>query len=86
VDASGVTSDGDIFSGIQEYKEILLRTETEQVARNFAQKLLVFATGAEIEFADRDSVEEIVSKGRDTDYPIRSMIHHVVQSDLFGRP
>ena len=86
VDASGVTSDGDIFSGIQEYKEILLRTETEQVARNFASKLLVFATGAEIEFADRDSVEEIVSKGRDTDYPIRSMIHHVVQSDLFGRP
>jgi hypothetical protein len=47
--------------------------------------LLAFATGAETGFADRDAVKEIVSKGRESGHPMRTMIHHVVQSDLFGR-
>lgn len=85
VDTSGVTPEGESFLGIQEYKKLLLKNETDQVARNLASKLLVFATGAEIEFADRDAVEEIVSNGRGNGHPINSMIHQVVQSDLFRR-
>ena len=41
------------------------------------------ATGAEIEFADRDTVERVVARIGDDGYPIRTMIHEVVQSDLF---
>ena len=61
----------------------MLRNDLEQVARNLASQLLVFTTGAEIEFADRDAVETIVARLGDDGYPIRSMIHEVVQSDLF---
>lgn len=85
VDSSGVTPEGDAFSGIEEYKQLLLDEKIDQVARNFASKLLVFSTGAEIEFADRDAVEAIVKSGRDTGHPIKTMIHSVVQSDLFRR-
>ena len=56
------------------------------MARHLASQLLVFATGAEIEFADRDRVEQIVDQGRATGHPIRTMIHQVVQSDLFRQP
>ena len=85
VDASGVTPQGDVFSGIAEYKRLLLQQEVDQVARHFASSLVVYATGAEIEFADRDAVAEIVAHGRDRGHPIRTMIHEVVQSDLFRR-
>jgi len=85
VDASGVTPEGDAFSGIEDYKRLLLSRELDQVARHLASQLLVFSTGAEIEFADRDTVEQIVEQGRTDGHPIRTMIHQVVQSDLFRR-
>ena len=85
VDPSGVTAAGDAFAGIEEYKRLLLRDNLEQVAYHVASQLLVYATGAEIEFADRDTVERIVARGRGEGHPIRAMIHEVVQSDLFTR-
>ena len=83
VDASGVTPGGDAFSDIEEYKALLLDREIEQVARHLASQLIVFATGAEIEFADRDGVEHMLAELGDREYPIRAMIHQVVTSDLF---
>ena len=85
VDPSGVTPEGDAFAGIQDYKQLLLRQELDQVARHLASNLLVLATGAEIEFADRDTVEQIVDQGRIDGHPVRAMVHRVVQSDLFKR-
>jgi hypothetical protein len=83
VDASGVTPEGDAFSGIEEYKQLLLQQELDQVARHLASNLLVFSTGAEIEFADREAVEQVVEQGRADGHPVRTMIQRVVQSDLF---
>ena len=83
VDPSGVTTAGDAFAGMQEYKGVLLK-EIEQIARHLVSQYLVFATGAEIEFADREAVDLLVAKLRDRNYPIRTMIHEVVSSDLFA--
>jgi hypothetical protein len=85
VDASGVTPKGFPFKGIEDYKKLLLDEEVDQVARNLVSKLLVFSTGAEIEFADRDAVEAIVEQGKESGHPMKTMIHQVVQSDLFRR-
>ena len=82
VDASGITSDGEPFAGIEEYKRLLQR-DVEQVARHLVSQLLVYSTGAEIEFADRDGVEDVVEKLSDDGYPFRTMIHEVTKSDLF---
>ena len=84
VDTSGVTPKGDAFSGIAEYKQLLSR-ELDQVARHLASQLLVFSTGADVAFADRDTVEAIVDAGRADGHPVRSIIHQVAQSDLFRR-
>ena len=83
VDPSGVTPGGDAFAGIEEYKALMLRNDLGQVARHLASQFLVFATGAEIEFADRDAVETVTARLGDGGYPLRSMIHEVVQNDLF---
>lgn len=82
VETGGVTPDGKVFGGIDDYKKILLN-DKDQLARNLAQKLLVYSTGAEIQFADREVVEKIVASVRARNYGFRSLIHEVVQSRVF---
>ena len=83
VDTSGVTEDGFPFQDIRGYKQHLKETSTEQVARNVVSKLIAFATGGEIEFADREEVERILEATQEDGYPLRSLIHQVVASRLF---
>lgn len=82
VEKGGELSDGRAFKNIDEYKELLL-TDKDQLARNLAQKLLVYATGADIQFADREVVEQLVTRSREQKYGFRSLIHEVVQSGVF---
>ena len=83
VDAGGVTPDGRSFSGIAEYKRLLLAEEEDQVARHFISQLVVYATGAEVGFADRDELSRLVARSREGGYGVRTIIHHVTQSPLF---
>ena len=85
VDSSGVTPDGDSFGGFNEYQKVLIEKKLKYVARHYASQLLVLATGADVQFADRDEVDAIVAQVETEDYPMRSMIHAVVQSDIFRR-
>ena len=85
VDPSGVTPEGFTFGGFEDYQRFLLEQKLDLVARHMVSQLLVLATGAEVQFADRDDRDEIVSKLAAKDYPLRTMIHEVAQSDLFRR-
>ena len=82
VDSSGTTNDGRKFTGIREFKKHLLAHD-EQVARHFISQLVVYATGGEIQFADREEIERIVRETKPDAFPVRSIIHQVVQSKLF---
>lgn len=82
VDTSGTTEDGFKFAGIQDYKT-QLRGSSEQIARNLTSKLIMFSTGCEIEFADREEVEKILRATQGEGYPLRSLIQHIVASQLF---
>jgi hypothetical protein len=82
VDASGVTEGGFEFTDIRDYRQHLLKSK-QQVARNVLSLLITFATGAEVQFADRDEVEEILQAHRSDDYPLRSLVHAVAQSEVF---
>jgi hypothetical protein len=82
VDASGSTAAGRSFSGFKEFQRILLEREDE-IARNLIQQLIVFATGAEIQFADREEVDRLLEAARVEGYGLRGMILDIVQSRLF---
>jgi hypothetical protein len=84
VDITGTTPQGDTFSGIEEYKRLLLENDVDQVARHMVSQLLVFATGAQIEFADRSEVERIRASLEDRAYPFRTLIHEIAKSSIFG--
>jgi hypothetical protein len=82
VDASGVLPDGRQFHDVRELKQLLLADE-KQIARNLVRQFAVYATGAPIHFADRAQIEKILERANSSHYGVRSLIHELVQSDLF---
>lgn len=75
-------ADGRHFSNVDEYKQLLL-SDPDTLARNLASKLLTYATGAPVQFADREVVEEIVRGLPSHNYGLRTLIHQIVQSRPF---
>jgi mono/diheme cytochrome c family protein len=84
VDASGVTADGQAFKDIHEFKRLLF-AEEEQVARNLTERLVQYATGARVSFADRPHVEAILNRTRAGHFGVRSLICETIYSPLFRR-
>ena len=82
VDSSGVTEDGKKFAGIRGYKRLLMSYE-EDVARNLVSNLIEYSTGGRIQFADRSEIARIVDALKADGYPVRSIVHRVVQSRIF---
>jgi hypothetical protein len=82
VDSSGQLPDGRKFRDVRELKELLLADE-KQIARNLARQLAIYATGAPVRFADREQIEGILQRATSSHYGVRSLIHELVQSELF---
>jgi hypothetical protein len=82
VDASNRLADGREFKDIREFKKLLLADEP-LIARNLVRQLTVFATGAPIRFADRAVIEQILESTKPKGYGVRSLVHAIVQSELF---
>lgn len=82
VDAAGELPDGRPFRDIREFKQ-LLRGEERMVARNLVRQLLVYATGAPARFSERAEVERIVERAQTRAFGVRTLIHEIVQSELF---
>lgn len=80
--AGDVMPDGKKFKDSDQFKKIL-REDPEAIARNVTEKLLVYATGSPIGPADRPAVDAIVQRAREKNYGLRSLIHELVQSELF---
>jgi hypothetical protein len=82
VDSTGQMSDGRTFGGIKEFRVHLLRDE-RILARNLLERLIVYSTGSPVRFAEREDREAMLDRLADRQFGLRSMIHEVIQSDLF---
>lgn len=82
VDATGTLPGGEKFANIDELKRLLLANR-DQVARCVAEKLLAYATGAGISFADKVALEDVVRQTGAKDHGLRTLLHAVVASEPF---
>lgn len=82
IDVSYELADGRAFDSFNDFRR-MISDDPEPIARNFAEKLVVYATGAPIAFSDRKAIEQIVKKTKNNDYGLRSIIAEVVASPLF---
>lgn len=84
VDPSGTTPAGQPFHDVFEYKKLLLGEE-EQLARNFIQRLILYATGAPVSFADRAQVDLILQQSRDSHFGVRTIVRQLVLNPTLFR-
>lgn len=82
VDASYTLSDGREFQNVDDFRR-LIAADPRQLARNVAEKLLVYGTGAPVSFADRGIVDQIADAAADDNYGFRSLIEQVALSPVF---
>jgi mono/diheme cytochrome c family protein len=82
VDPADTLADGRAFKNVDELKALLLENKDE-IARSLATRLVTYATGAPPTAADRPALDAIVAQTRERDYGLRTLVHEVVQSELF---
>ena len=83
VDASGVLPDGRKFGNVRDFKRLLAQDD-RGIARNLVKQLVTYGTGAPVSFGDRPKVEAILDRAKPTGYGVRSLLHAIVESELFG--
>jgi len=82
VDTSGELLDARRFQNIQEF-QALLASNTRPLLENLAEQLAVYSTGRAVAFGDRPQIDAVVEKTSATQGGLRSLIHELVQSELF---
>ncbi|MGC3968113.1 MAG: DUF1588 domain-containing protein [Pirellulales bacterium] len=82
VETSDALADGRKFADCREYKKLLL-ADPDALARGLARQLVTYATGRVTDLADAEAIEQIVDRVRAKSYGFRTLVHEVVQSDLF---
>lgn len=82
VDASYAMPDGREFRDVEGFRELVVAAP-RQLARNVAEKLLVYGTGARMSFSDREAVDKIVEQAAEENYGFRTIVQAVVTSSVF---
>jgi mono/diheme cytochrome c family protein len=82
VDCSGTSPDGVAFKGVQDLRSQVAKSP-ERLAFGVTRHLLTYATGTPTTALDRQAIEQIVAAAKQDDYGLKSLVHGVVQSDLF---
>jgi hypothetical protein len=82
IDPSYTLADGRTFKDLKDFVR-LTASQPDKLAKNLAEKLLAYSTGAPIQFADHDSIRTVVQQSAEDDYGIRTLIQAVVESPTF---
>ena len=85
VDASGKLPTGEAFSGIREFKKLLL-ARGDAFAHCLTEKLFTYGMGREMGFSDRDAIDAIVARTAKDGNGLRKLIHAIVESETFATP
>jgi hypothetical protein len=83
VDAAGALPDGPAFQNVRDFKQLMLQYQEPTVARNLVSQMITYSTGAPVGFVDRKQVDQILERLRGSGYGVRSLVHGIVESDLF---
>ncbi len=82
VDASGVLPDGRKFSGIGGM-QAMLAADSDVLLKNLANQFAVYGTGRPVTFGDRAAISSIVASTKKNGGGVRTLLHELLQSELF---
>ncbi|MBN8418820.1 MAG: DUF1592 domain-containing protein [Verrucomicrobia bacterium] len=82
VDTTGKLLDGRTFQNINDLKT-LIAADPRQLARNLLHQFTIYATGTPVRFSDRPQIESLLNSSAKNNYPIRDLLHALIQSPIF---
>jgi len=82
LDVTGQLPDGREFKSVQEFKAALL-AEKQIFIKAFTEKLLSYALGRPIGYADHYTVEQIMARAAPRDYRLQEIIQAMVATNYF---
>jgi mono/diheme cytochrome c family protein len=82
VDATGVMSTGETFSGPAELKQLLLQRK-EEFIRNVAERMLAYALGRGMEYYDMPTIKKITERLKNDGYRSSTLITEIAKSYPF---
>ena len=84
IDSSGVLPNGDTFEGASQFQQ-LIAGRGEEFTRCLTEKLLTYALGRELEFGDREVIDNILTDLDKNEGDLSELIQLVVLSKSFGK-
>lgn len=82
LDASGQLPDGAAFKSVQEFKDALLARK-DALIQGFTEKLLCYAIGRQVGYADHLTVDRIAAGSAASHYSLQELIQQTVASQYF---
>ena len=82
IDASGALPDGSKFSGVNDFRALLLNRR-EQFVRTFTEKLLMYALGRGTDYYDGPAIRKIVDSAEAGNYKFSALVAGIVKSVPF---
>ncbi len=83
IDSTGALPDGTTFEGPAGLREVLLQKRQDDFILTATEKLLTYALGRGIEYADAPVLREILRKTAPDDYRLSSLILAIIESSPF---
>jgi hypothetical protein len=81
--SAGVMPNGKTFKTPREMKLLLLELYKDNIAQNFVKQMFSYALGRKLEPFDRVSLEQMVSKVKESGYKINTVIEQIVLAKQF---
>ena len=82
-DTSATLQSGEVIDGVTDLKKMLLEKERDAYTRNLAKKLLAYALGRELTFADERPLHGIIAAVEHDQYRAGTLIREIILSDPF---
>ena len=82
IDTAAILANGREVKNLVEYKAMLAEREP-QIVKCLTEKMLTYATGRLLESDDRGEVDQICLELANDGSRLRSLVHLVVQSEIF---
>ena len=84
VDASGKLPNGDSFQNPSEFRN-LMASRSDEFTKCLAEKLLTYALGRELDFGDREVIENMLTRLEAENGGLKDLVKAVVLSESFGK-
>ncbi|MEM7009912.1 MAG: DUF1592 domain-containing protein [Verrucomicrobiota bacterium] len=82
-DSTAVLFNGDPLDGMSGLKRYLLENRQDQFAEALVHKMTTFALGRPLSFGDRSQITRITADLRNEDDGLATLVHLIIQSEIF---